>query len=161
MAQRTGSPLSTDLAELAAQLAGDREGHYYVALLGLRRYGPLDLARRIRLGISYSAVARFQRNTGLSAAAVSDLIRIPARTLARRKQKGALDPEESDRLVRAARVFGRALELFEGDLSAARGWLTQPQSGLGGAVPLELARTDVGTQEVERLIGRIEHGIPS
>lgn len=160
MAERVLSP-SADLTEFAARIAGDRQGHYYVALLGLRVYGPLELDRRVRRGLPHSAVIRFQRNTGLSTADLSDLMGIPARTLARRKHEGTLDPDESDRLLRAARVFGRGMELFEGDLAGARTWLTQPQPGLGGAIPLELARTDVGAQEVESLIGRLEHGIPS
>ena len=70
-------------------------------------------------------------------------------------------PEESDRLLRVSRVFGRALELFEGDRDAAATWLTSPQRALGGLVPFELAKTDVGAQEVERLVGRLEHGIPT
>ena len=89
------------------------------------------------------------------------LVQLPARTLARRKAAGRLEREESDRLLRASRVFGRALELFEGDADAAREWLLDRQPLLGGLVPLELATTDVGAAEVERLIGRLEHGIPA
>ena len=63
--------------------------------------------------------------------------------------------------MRASRIFGRAMELFEGDSKAARAWLTSAQPALGGLVPLELARTDVGASEVEGLIGRLEYGIPS
>jgi putative toxin-antitoxin system antitoxin component (TIGR02293 family) len=69
--------------------------------------------------------------------------------------------EESDRLLRAGRVFGRALELFDGDTNAARNWLSKPQPALGGGVPLELAETEVGAREVEAAIGRIEHGVYS
>jgi len=97
----------------------------------------------------------------LSAKAIAELIQIPTRTLTRRKSEGKLAPEESDRLVRASRIFGRAMELFEGDSRAARGWLTSAQPALGGLVPLEIARTDVGASEVESLIGRLEYGIPS
>jgi len=32
---------------------------------------------------------------------------------------------------------------------------------LGGVIPFELARTEVGAREVEMLIGRIEHGVIS
>lgn len=67
--------------------------------------------------------------------------------------------EESDRLVRASRIFGRALSLCEGDRDAAKHWLSEPQKALGGTVPLILARTEVGALEVERLIGRLEHGV--
>jgi len=46
-------------------------------------------------------------------------------------------------------------------LEAGRRWLTSRQFGLGGAVPLEYAETEVGAREVEDLLGRIEHGVYS
>jgi putative toxin-antitoxin system antitoxin component (TIGR02293 family) len=121
----------------------------------------LALDRHVRKGLGYSAFSRFQRNTGIPSAAIAELIQIPTRTLTRRKAEGRFAPEESDRLVRAARIFGRTMELFEGDPAEAREWLTAPQPGLGGRVPLEFARTQVGAGEVENLVGRLEHGIPS
>lgn len=155
-------PGSADLAEIQSRIrSGRSEGHFYVALLGLRTYQPLALNRQVQKGLGFSTFARFQRNTGLPASAISQLIQIPTRTLTRRKAEGKLSPEESDRLVRAARVFGRAMELFEGDGDAARVWLTAPQAALGGLAPLKLAGTDVGAGEVESLIGRLDHGIPS
>lgn len=151
-----------DLDELRARIrSGQKQGHYYVALLGLRTYEPLRLYERVRKGLAYSVLLRFQRNTSLSAALLADLAQIPPRTLARRKQKGRLDPEESDRLVRVSRIFGRALELFEGDAHVAREWLSSKQVALGKLVPLELAKTDVGAREVDNLIGRLEYGIPT
>lgn len=140
---------------------GRAQGHYYVLLLGLRNYEPLRLNQSIRRGLTYSAFERFQRNTELPSSLLSEVAQISARTLARRKEQGRLDPEESDRLVRASRIFARALELFEGEPEEARRWLTTPQPGLGRKVPLELAATDVGAREVENLIGRLEHGIPT
>ncbi len=155
-------PGTADLHEIQSRIkSGRTEGHFYVALLGLRAYGPLALDRQVRKGLGYSAFARFQRNTGIPASAIAELIQVPARTLTRRKSEGRFAPEESDRLVRASRVFGRAMELFEGDGSAARAWLTAPQPALGGLVPLALAGTEVGAGEVDSLIGRLEHGIPS
>ena len=61
--------------------------------------------------------------------------------------------------MRASRIFARALSLFEGDRDAAKHWLSEPQRALGGEVPLAVARTEVGGLEVERLIGRLEHGV--
>jgi putative toxin-antitoxin system antitoxin component (TIGR02293 family) len=162
IAALTPGAASPDLGEIQSRIrSGRTEGHFYVALLGLRSYEPLALDRQVRRGLGYSAFARFQRNTGLPASALAELIQIPIRTLTRRKSEGKFAPEESDRLVRAARVFGRAMELFEGDGDAARAWLTARQPALGGLVPLQLARTDVGAGEVESLIGRLEQGIPS
>ena len=42
-----------------------------------------------------------------------------------------------------------------------RRWLASPQVGLGGAIPLEFAETEVGAREVENLLGRIEYGVYS
>jgi putative toxin-antitoxin system antitoxin component (TIGR02293 family) len=96
---------------------------------------------------------------GLSMDEMAGLVQIRPRTLDRRKKEGWLRPEESDRLLRASRVFGRAIALFEGDGEGALGWLSTPQMALGGAVPLEMARTEIGAREVEGLIGRLEHGV--
>lgn len=81
-------------------------------------------------------------------------------TLHRRMAQGRLGPEESDRVVRYARLAGKAVEVMEGE-EPARRWLTSPQIGLGGAVPLDYAGTEVGAREVEDLLGRIEYGVYS
>ena len=152
----------SDLAEIRSRIRlGRRQGHFYAALLGLRTYEPLQLFEQVRKGLRYSAFVRFQRNTNLSMKALSELTQIRSRTLTRRKATGKLDPQESDRLLRASRLFGRALELFEGDDEAARDWLLSEQPALGGFAPLELAKSEIGAQEVESLIGRLEYGIPS
>ena len=151
-----------DLAEIRSRLTGrSRPEHFYVALLGLRDYRPIKIYAQLRKGLAYGAFERFQRNSRLGAAEIAELIQLPPRTLARRKQAGRLQPDESDRLARVARVFGRALALFEGNPDAARHWLSSKQPLLGNLVPLDMAATDVGALEVEHLVGRLEHGIPA
>jgi putative toxin-antitoxin system antitoxin component (TIGR02293 family) len=81
-------------------------------------------------------------------------------TLHRRKAQGRLEADESDRVVRYARLMGKAIEVMEGE-EPARLWLTSPQVGLGGAVPLDYAETEVGASEVADLLGRIEYGVYS
>jgi len=88
------------------------------------------------------------------------MLGISKATWHRRKALGRLDPSESDRVVRFARLMGRAIEVLETD-AAARRWLTAAQFGLGGAVPLEFAQTEVGAREVENLLGRMESGVYS
>lgn len=133
--------------------------HAYVVLLGLSRFDFPGLIEIIGKGLPFSAFERLQRNTGFSNEQLLDLLQIPRRTLARRKASGKLSAEESDRLVRLARVYGRALFFFDGDAEAATNWLTAPQYAFGGVRPSEMVRTDVGAQEVETLIGQLEHGI--
>jgi len=131
----------------------------YVALLGLETFAAQDLLKTVGKGLRYRTFERFQRNTDLPLESLLAWIDVPRRTLTRRKREGRFLPDESDRLLRATRLFGQTLELFEGNRQAATDWLTTAQPALGGATPLDLARTEVGAREVERLIHRLEHGV--
>jgi putative toxin-antitoxin system antitoxin component (TIGR02293 family) len=119
----------------------------------------LWLVNRIRAGLPFSALEEFQRAINNSVREVGDLLGIPPRTLVRRKEQGRLNPDESDRLVRYSRLFDAAIELFEGDIAAARSWMQTPKRALGENSPLEMARTELGAREVENLLGRLEHGV--
>lgn len=130
-------------------------------LLGMEEVGTADMVQRVSEGLSYRVVEKLQESVGLSANEIADLVQINPRTLGRRKQEGRLHTDESDRVLRLSRVYGRALGLFGGDLDKARHWLSTPKVALGGDSPLDYSRVDVGAQEVVDLIGRIEHGIPS
>lgn len=153
-------PPAADVQKFRQYLKSGMPGtHAYVVLLGLSRFDFPGLIEIIEKGLPYSAFERLQRNTGFSNEQLLDLLQIPRRTLARRKSSGKLSAEESDRLVRLARVYGRALYFFDGDAEAATNWLTAPQYAFGGVRPSEMVRTDVGAQEVETLIGQLEHGI--
>jgi putative toxin-antitoxin system antitoxin component (TIGR02293 family) len=153
---------SADLSELWSHVrSGHKEGHYYLSLFGFRNYDPLHAVKEIARGFSYAAFERFLRNTELPTRALLDVVGIPERTLARRKDAGRFNSDESDRLARTSRVFARAIELFEGDASKAREWLMSPAHALGGETPLNFASNDVGAIEVENVIGRLEYGIPS
>lgn len=141
---------------------GVRAGRYaYVSLLGLSARDFREVLDCLQKGVGFSAVERFQRQTALSLRQIATLISVPARTLLRRRETGRLRPDEADRLLKASWLFTQALALFEDDAEAARAWFSKPQPALGGATPLEVARTEVGAREVENLIGRLEHGIPS
>jgi putative toxin-antitoxin system antitoxin component (TIGR02293 family) len=133
--------------------------HSYVVLLGLDTFDAPALLRAVKKGFLFRSLEQFQHNTSLPLDRLMDLIDIPRRTLTRRKREGRFLPDESDRLLRASRLFGRTLALFEGDRDAATEWLTTAQPALGGSRPIDLAKTDVGSREVETLIGRLEHGV--
>ena len=133
--------------------------HTYVSLLGLDILEGRDIMHVAERGIPYGTFESLRDNTDFSVEDTMRLTGIPRRTLTRRKREGRFPPDESDRLLRAARVFGRAVELFGGDSDAAAAWLSVAQPALGGRVPLDLAASDVGAREVERVIGRLEHGV--
>ncbi|MSP97926.1 MAG: DUF2384 domain-containing protein [Betaproteobacteria bacterium] len=89
---------------------------------------------------------------------LAQALRIPERTLARRKREGVLNSEKSAKLLRGTRVLGRATEIFE-HLDAALHWLKSPNSAHSGATPLSLLDTEIGAENVLDTLGRIEHGV--
>lgn len=119
----------------------------------------MQVVEMVREGLRFDTLVNLEQTSGLAREKIARLTAIPMRTLTRRQAEGRLQPDESDRVVRASRIVDLAIGLFEGDAAAAGEWLQRPNRGLGRAIPLDLASTDVGAREVERLIGRIEHGI--
>jgi putative toxin-antitoxin system antitoxin component (TIGR02293 family) len=129
--------------------------HGYVSLLGLMTTELPDLLRSIEGGLAYRVFDQFVEHTGLSPDRVAEFADIGRATLVARRDDGRFTRDESDRLVRAARVFGMALSLFGGDRSTATAWLRTGQPALGGSVPIELARTDLGAREVEAALAKL------
>lgn len=118
------------------------------------------LVAALRDGLPVGELNDLQATLAVPMERLVPMLGISKATLHRRKAQGRLDPAESDRVVRYARLMGRAIEVLESE-GSARQWLAAPQFGLGGAVPLEYAETEVGAREVEDLLGRIEHGVYS
>jgi putative toxin-antitoxin system antitoxin component (TIGR02293 family) len=117
----------------------------------------LDLVREIRKGLPAAAVEKFVQAGRLSNAEV-DRIVLPRKTLAHRKAIGRLTADQSDRLMRVARVIAFAEDTF-GDEKKAYAWLRRPTSVLAESAPLDLLDTEEGAREVETVLGRIAHGI--
>src|SRR5438045_8211850 len=119
---------------------------------------PHDLIRSIRQGLRFRELERLKEEMDLPLDQVAAKLAISRSTLQRRKTAGRLSPGESDKVVRFSRLLRLAADLF-GSNEKGRAWLTFPQRGLGGAVPLDYAETEVGALEVERLLGRIKYSV--
>jgi putative toxin-antitoxin system antitoxin component (TIGR02293 family) len=91
---------------------------------------------------------------------ISSTLDLPPRTLARRKQERRLRRDESDRLFRLVRIAAQTSAVLGSEEKAAR-WLHTPNRALGGKPPLGLLDTDLGSRQVEEVLGRIEHGVYS
>jgi putative toxin-antitoxin system antitoxin component (TIGR02293 family) len=118
-----------------------------------------EWVQRIRRGLPAASALAFKDTLGLTNEQLASVLGVSLRTVARLDPaKSHLDPVSGDRLVRSARLYAIAAEVLE-DGEAAAQWLKSPQRALGGAIPLELAQTDVGTRAVEALLGRMEHGV--
>lgn len=86
---------------------------------------------------------------------------IPDRTLDRRiSARQNLTLDEADGIARLLRIVAAARRLFENNERADH-WLRHPNPALDGAIPIRLARTDVGGRAVEQVLGRLEYGIYS
>ncbi len=114
----------------------------------------------IRAGLPIAELEQLRVSLNVPIEKLAPKLGMSPATLHRRKKEGYLTQDESDRVFRYARLFGRAVEVMESQ-DAARRWLGSPQFGLGGAMPLDYAETEVGAREVEDLLGRIEYGVYS
>src|SRR5688572_27413566 len=120
---------------------------------------PNEWVARIRAGLPAASALAFKKALDLTNEELAAVLGVSPRTVARLDPaKSHLDPVSGDRLVRSARLYAIAAEVLE-DAPAAAIWLKSPQRALGGAVPIELAQTDVGSRAVEALLGRMEHGV--
>ena len=132
----------------------------------LEKLAPADLSatnliKVLEAGLPVTELTDLQASLAVPTEKLAPMLGISKATFHRRKGAGKrLGSAESDRVVRFARLLGKAIRVL-GDAEDARQWLNSPQFGLGGAVPLDYAKTEVGAREVENLLGRIEHGVYS
>ncbi|KAF0101580.1 MAG: hypothetical protein FD187_1868 [bacterium] len=127
-------------------------------VLRSRPRSPMQWISVIRQGIPSAAVDSLVKTLHVTQSELASALGIPERTLARRKKEGQFNSEESAKLVRLARVVGRAEEVFE-DMGAALDWLKSNNAALSGVPPLSLLDTDIGAEAVLDTLGRIEHGV--
>ncbi len=110
-----------------------------------------ELRERVREGLPYAALEAVVNQFGIPMELMARLLDIPA-------TGHSLGRDSSDRLARFARILSEAGDALGGTGEAAH-WLLQPNRALGGRIPAHLLDTDVGAEEVEHLLGRIEQGV--
>jgi putative toxin-antitoxin system antitoxin component (TIGR02293 family) len=138
---------------IAAALGGTK-------VLRTEVHSEFDLATVAMEGLAAEAASNLLEGGLLTPDELYQLV-IPRRTLDRRLESHQrLTVVESDRLLRAARVIVRAIEAL-GNGDKASTWLRTPNRSLRGEVPISLLETDLGAKMVERVLGRIEHGVYS
>ena len=124
-----------------------------------------DQTRRLialtREGVPARSAFDLARRYNLSEPQLAELLGVSTRTLARMKSADArLNPVQSDRLLRLARIVAHAETVFD-TFEVALDWLKNPNRALGGDVPLSLLDTDAGAVQVEEILTRIDYGIYS
>jgi putative toxin-antitoxin system antitoxin component (TIGR02293 family) len=119
-----------------------------------------DLRQRVEEGLRYESLDALSSNLEIGLATMRAILRLPERTLARRKNERRLRPDESDRLMRIGRIATLA-EVTLGSREKAANWLKKKNRALGDRTPLHRLDTDLGSREVEDLLLRIAHGVYS
>ncbi len=113
----------------------------------------------VREGFPASVLERLARQFGVRLADIQELVGISKATGTRsRGRAAALKVVASDRAYRLASILSMARGVF-GDDENAREWFKEPVRALGGERPIDLLDTEIGTQKVVRILGRIRHGI--
>ena len=126
--------------------------------LRLRATKANELRDAVRRGLPFSTMETLSDQLELSPQQCSEVLAIPARTVARRKENKQLNPQESDRLYRVARAASQAVEVL-GSLDKARLWLNTPNRALSCEPPLDLLDTEIGARQVEEVLLRLNYGI--
>ncbi|MGH7255646.1 MAG: type II RES/Xre toxin-antitoxin system antitoxin [Nitrospirales bacterium] len=119
-----------------------------------------ELRQTVGAGLPYASLEAVMVKFGLARGEAASALHLPQRTIARRKKQRKLRADESDRLLRLARLGAHAADVLGSEEKAAR-WLRRPNRALGNQVPLELLESDIGAGQIEEVLGRIEYGVYS
>lgn len=137
--------------EVAEVLGGE-------ATIGSRIRTVTDLRHAVEHGLPVGALDRLVRHVTRDDRSAAELkYRIVPKTTLRRRER--LDPEESQRLERLARMTALAEFVWEDD-DLAHEFLTSGQPQLDGERPIDLARSDLGTRQVEEILFALEYSLP-
>ena len=118
-----------------------------------------ELQQVVEEGLPVTALSRTVEYVTSSTRAATQLREtlISRATLSRRTR---LKPSESERVERIARVMALAEAVWESN-DEAREFLREPHPALDERPPLEVAQTELGARRVERLLMKLEYGLPA
>lgn len=127
--------------------------------LGIEGTSGLARMSQAQNGIPVASFDRFAEAIDVSREALAQTLHVSLRTVQRRREAGArLGPGASERVVRLADLYAHASKVI-GDDDLARQWMQTPRDVFGGKTPFEMAGSELGAQEVDSLLHRVEHGV--
>ncbi len=121
----------------------------------------LSIHKQILSGFPIEVLNLASKAFKLTVVDLAKIIGVSTKTI---RRKISIDQQlssmESDRLYRGIHIFIFAAEVFR-DVDTAKQWMSERQPALGGYIPIDLLETEVGTEEVYNLLGRIKYGVVS
>jgi putative toxin-antitoxin system antitoxin component (TIGR02293 family) len=113
---------------------------------------------QVERGVSYEAYPRLAKRLGVPEERLRNVLGFSAATLHRRKVSGRFTPDESNKLYWLESLLDMADQVLE-DPEEVKDFMTSGNLALGGATPLDYARTAPGLEAVRRLLTQLEHGV--
>ncbi|HTU56358.1 MAG TPA: antitoxin Xre/MbcA/ParS toxin-binding domain-containing protein [Acetobacteraceae bacterium] len=118
-----------------------------------------ELADVVARGLPSAVVSKLAANAAPDDPAARRRVAALVTSPSSLKRRRLLSPEASERAERLARTLALAQEAF-GDPAEARTWLNTPHPLLGSSRPIDVAATELGARQIERLLHNIEHDLP-
>src|SRR5579863_1602299 len=140
----------SELRAVIQELGGERT-------IGRTLSSDRDLREAIREGFRPAVVDELMRASGLTLKELAGALDLSPRSLQRRRRSGRLARFESDRLYRLARIVALAQQSLGGHERAMR-WLKRGNRALAGVAPIAALDTELGSRQVENVLGRIAYG---
>lgn len=91
---------------------------------------------------------------------VAPIMNLSERTLQRYEASTLLDKETSLKTIQLASLYEKGVEVF-GSVERFNSWMNSEILALGLKKPIEFIDTSVGIDQLQKLIGRIQHGVYS
>lgn len=118
-----------------------------------------EIITRSRQGVVRAEVDRVAKLVGLTDKEMAAALGLSVSYLYRLKTDQRISQDASERLLLLENVLQHALDTFDGRASTVLGWLRSPLRELEYQTPLQILDTVTGYTLVERVLGRIDHGI--
>ena len=109
-------------------------------------------------GMAYTTFTRLAKRLGVSEERLRTVLGFSAATLHRRKVAGRFTLDESNRLYWLESLLDLADQVLE-DSEETKVFMTTGNLALGGAIPLDYARTAPGLEAVRRLLLQLDYSV--
>ena len=124
-----------------------------------RSFTEQEIIARSRQGVLRSEADRVAQLVGLADKEVAAALGLSASYLHRQKNDQRISQDASERLLLLENLLYHALDTFDQRTATVLGWLRTPLRELDNQTPLQTLDTVTGYTLVDRVLGRIDHGI--
>jgi len=131
----------------------------FIIMTSVQLLSEQEIISRSRQGVLRAEADRVARLVGLTDKEVAAALGLSASYLHRLKIDTRISQDASERLLLLDNLVQHALDTFEGRTATVAGWLRSPLRELGFQTPLQTLDTVTGYTLVDRILGRIDHGI--